>query len=943
MAEEDTSLSKFTYSLDVNNELALSLSKQIENIIKQAIKNIQQEGQRVQYSARSFTQEGQRSTEYYMPRQFAGPVRQAVENYIQGQSEARFGQPGAIPARVSTITDVSMHQSARKILSDAERNRVEANVTRYGGTFQTDDRGVSHWSVDRSLVRQTQAGMVPVYKSIDQSVTVSNAQYKRNWENVVSKAFGNEVSYGDFSQEEHDQLSRHARSINAESGRTYTNLIKRERRNEAKRQFIRSYPRSSAAMEAKSKRRRSRRSQVRFAKMATTAVLGTISQLIQKSVNILASIEQGIESLTISARQRSLVESGNNLATGTMNKWEALAKTKLYDESLLPSAAAATMAKVGVITDFDKEFLGKIALYGGGDAVDAVTKNMQNGATTLTQMSAIIDPLVANIVKGYNGSGFTTMEQAKGQILNQFPDYKNLMNIYFDAAKQAGYDNPSEWISKITGGEYSGFSGFILGDWAGVPDPGKVTGQDQASQESARAVGEDVIATKETIKYIIEGRFYDAINKFSGAIDTVVSWVRKLLAKFDPEQASLLSQAVTEDNRSAQAWFNNNMSFYKANANIAANALGFSSVSDPGYAKMVQSLSEGKLTDKNMLSTLLSNPDLLRYIQNYQDAVQAQKDLAVQLERGSLGATDVKHVYGGKTFTVKSGQNISGLLQNVYRAAEEQGLLQIGTSVDNSVETVDELINQYKLFTGQTDDRYKSDALVMRNNRGRLIAPGIEDGIPWHPFKRRSRAKLREGFSGIISKAQTILGSEDVSLSEIKRAQLNDIINESLSYISQFGFDKETPQNERESFLDKLRTGVFTVTEAQMSANLRRAQQSSPLYTNIEEAYDASDVKSNIFTDVSRKQSMEDLMSMIGKEVFSYTMVNGRQKPITGELYGESVRDKSTGELTVTLKLIDNGTTIDVGSFKVDMGLNNEDVTATVNRSLNRSSPIRGK
>jgi hypothetical protein len=58
--------SKFTLNIDQNDPIALSIAKSVEGVLKHALEPLQQEGQKVLRSSRSYSDNGQRSTDYYV-------------------------------------------------------------------------------------------------------------------------------------------------------------------------------------------------------------------------------------------------------------------------------------------------------------------------------------------------------------------------------------------------------------------------------------------------------------------------------------------------------------------------------------------------------------------------------------------------------------------------------------------------------------------------------------------------------------------------------------------------------------------------------------------------------------------------------------------------------------------------------------------------------------
>jgi hypothetical protein len=126
-------LQKFTYSLNLGDPLALSISKQIETVIRNALEPLQQEGQRIQRTQRTTDNNGRRNTDYYIKSEYAPIAQKAVDNFIQKSAAKRETN---IDAHISGVTPATFRTQTAAILDANVRADIGRIVMQNGGGFQ---------------------------------------------------------------------------------------------------------------------------------------------------------------------------------------------------------------------------------------------------------------------------------------------------------------------------------------------------------------------------------------------------------------------------------------------------------------------------------------------------------------------------------------------------------------------------------------------------------------------------------------------------------------------------------------------------------------------------------------------------------------------------------------------------------------------------------------
>jgi hypothetical protein len=202
---------KFTYSLNPNDPLALSMSKQIEKVIRNALEPLQQEGQRIQRTQRTADSNGRRNTDYYIKSEYASIAQKAVDNFIQKSAAQRKTN---IDAHISDVTPATFRTQTAAILDANVRAEIGRMVNQNGGFFSTDKNGLSHWGVEGSLQTEGSKGTpVNLSTSLARRVSSANRAHRNRWEYLLFAATGQRMGYNDFLPEERDAMAKGAKPI----------------------------------------------------------------------------------------------------------------------------------------------------------------------------------------------------------------------------------------------------------------------------------------------------------------------------------------------------------------------------------------------------------------------------------------------------------------------------------------------------------------------------------------------------------------------------------------------------------------------------------------------------------------------------------------------------------------------------------------------------------
>jgi hypothetical protein len=382
---------KLTYSVDMDNPDAMSSARGLESMLRSVIQRVLAEGAPVMHTQR-YTSGTQRNTDYYVPAGHAENIRNALADEIARREEQRGRNLGI---NLSSASDSTFRTQTAMIRDARLRAELAASITQHGGYFSTLPNGMSSWGID-SGVKVTGSGgrNMSLASSVTGRIGSSNAAWRRNFEELMSRADGQKHSYSDYDESEIGSLMKKARrtisknerreeSMKSEGQQVYDRLARRGRMVNYNATYAREHPddpivkarKAAADRSAALKKRKKITGGARTAKRVAESGIGIIIGALVTAVGLLSKIGSLVADLRGTLRDRGMTAMSYNFGTDTMRRFGYLAEREGFDKNLLGQAAGAMLSTFGDPGHYSDAAFAKAGLF------------MQGGTSKLTSMA----------------------------------------------------------------------------------------------------------------------------------------------------------------------------------------------------------------------------------------------------------------------------------------------------------------------------------------------------------------------------------------------------------------------------------------------------------------------------------------------------------------------------------------------------------------------------
>jgi hypothetical protein len=674
--------SKFTLNIDQNDPIALSIAKSVEGVLKHALEPLQQEGQKVLRSSRSYSDNGLRSTDYYVESKYADLARQVAEEYISAQSDARGRD---VRASFSPTTSSAFSVQRSTILDPAKRAALARTVIDNGGFFNRGSDGMVEWGVDSALRATSGTGReIPLTRQIRSSISSSNAAYRGRFEGLMKTVTGNDYSFSGYSDAERAALMRGARGVQMEGDRTQLNMLRARKRYEAKQQYAEAHPDDPLVKAARRRQNKKNISKVagaaRFARNAIGFTVAAILGSVMSVIGVLNKISDKITKIGETTRRQAMTDVRYNLPAGTIRNWEVFASKRVdVGNDLLPNAVNEIAQQFSSPLFYQSGTIQKIAPWLKEGTGNLMMQSSTGGdVNALGIASGVIDDLIDASLRGVAGSktrlsrdqAFSENTQALVQL---FPGLAELAQLYWRDFGKSKAASIADWKQEgIDGKTYSVTAERWLtqGGWS------KEYSERSApiSSEAARAGSEETAetwanlkgTTAELVRQIFESVFGG--SKFAQMAEDIRAILTKWVEPFFPQFAAKEQSRVIEANRLSTDAISKNIDWKKSEADKVAVSMGYKNAQS-----MVGDLTKLRNGDKKFISSLstaqlaaFSDEENLYALASYLNDASLMELLAAENANTAKGK-DAKMVSGtsAEQRAVDSGNFAGTVLRNV--------------------------------------------------------------------------------------------------------------------------------------------------------------------------------------------------------------------------------------------------------------------------------------
>lgn len=664
---------RITYSMDMSNPDALAVSKGIENLLKNAVRQLQQEGAEILRTPR--TKSGSmRSTDYYVPAGYGANIQNVVAEEIARISSMR---ERLIGVDVSSASNVSFREQATRIRDAQIKAQVERTIRQNGGYFSTDADGISRWGIDPTRTMAGPGGRQrSVAASVSSTVGASNMAWKRRYEDLIARYTGERVNINGMSQDEVSRLG----NLASEKQMVYDRISRRDRMVNYRKQYDEDNPNDPEVVkrrEAKKKAEKEERGEMlgaggRFIVRAVT----TLVTMAAAAVAGIGKMVSAVIDLRDSIRGGNTAAMLGNLSEDQVSAWQKLATSKHLSENTLYSAAGSMMSKFGDATFLNSSSFNAIAPLLRGNTADLVGMAAGGDQNAL----AMLD-MVASTVLTRSRAGMTPSGMAKT------PTAALGVNI---AAVGKGLDSSvsnllTPYLYDVWNGQFSG----SLQDWlfqkapgGKAPDIGGST-QTQTTRKAAEEAGDAWLDTMSQLKSMFDGIkafFASDFAQFAADARRFFALVADKIFH-DARPAAQLTLEAIDKNAATAKLVAANLPAELAAAKSALAGYGVSvDLSEPGSArKLLDSIKSGTLP-KGMSAAsrlrFMADGKAVYALQLLADTQATQLDLKLADTQLGQGVVPIQPQYDPAIHAVAAARDTMG-----YRAAGS-GALSLAASVD---------------------------------------------------------------------------------------------------------------------------------------------------------------------------------------------------------------------------------------------------------------------